>query len=151
MRGIDLRSDTVTEPTSQMRIAMSQAEVGDDGLDGDPTTQKLEELSAELTGKEAGLLVASGSMGNLTAALSHVPVGNTMFIGQKSHMAWSDDQAHGHPTYGQIDVETLDEKDGTLPIEQIENLAKIKEDAGHKVSMISVENTHNQTNGLPID
>ena len=151
MRGIDLRSDTVTEPTSQMRIAMSQAEVGDDGLDGDPTTQKLEELAAELTGKEAGLLVASGSMGNLTAALSHVPVGNTMFIGQKSHMAWSVDQAHGHPTYGQIDVETLDEKDGTLPIEQIENLAKIKEDAGHKVSMISVENTHNQTNGLPID
>ena len=86
MRGIDLRSDTVTEPTSQMRIAMSQAEVGDDGLDGDPTTQKLEELAAELTGKEAGLLVASGSMGNLTAALSHVPVGNTMFIGQ--NLTW---------------------------------------------------------------
>ena len=51
MRGIDLRSDTVTEPTSQMRIAMSQAEVGDDGLDGDPTTQKLEDFFFYVTGK----------------------------------------------------------------------------------------------------
>jgi cystathionine beta-lyase/cystathionine gamma-synthase len=68
---IDLRSDTLTLPTNDMREAMRHAALGDDARDGDPTVRRLEEMSAEATGKEAGLLVASGTMSNLVALLAH--------------------------------------------------------------------------------
>ena len=69
MEIIDFRSDTVTKPTKEMRQAMYDAEVGDDSRRDDPTTIKLEALAAEITGKEEGLLMASGSMGNLVSVL----------------------------------------------------------------------------------
>ena len=72
---IDLRSDTVTKPSPEMRRAMADAEVGDDVFGDDPTVLALEERAAELTGKEAALFVASGTMGNLVAQLAHVPRG----------------------------------------------------------------------------
>ncbi|MCX6099746.1 MAG: beta-eliminating lyase-related protein, partial [Candidatus Bipolaricaulota bacterium] len=71
MRWIDLRSDTVTRPTEGMRRAMAAAAVGDDVYEEDPTVRQLEERMADLLGKEAGLFVASGTMGNLTALLTH--------------------------------------------------------------------------------
>ena len=71
MDWIDLRSDTVTEPTPEMRQAMAEAEVGDDVFGDDPTVHRLEELAAERMGKPAAVLVASGTMGNLAAVLSH--------------------------------------------------------------------------------
>ncbi len=70
---IDLRSDTVTHPTAEMRRAMADAEVGDDVFEDDPTVIALEERAAELLGKEAGLFVASGTMGNLVSQMAHVP------------------------------------------------------------------------------
>ena len=72
---IDLRSDTVTKPTPAMRRVMAEAEVGDDVFRDDPTVIALEERAAELTGKAAGLFVASGTMGNLVAHMAHVPRG----------------------------------------------------------------------------
>lgn len=151
MNGIDLRSDTVTKPTPEMRRAMYEAEVGDDGLEGDPTTQRLQELAAERLGMEAGLFVSSGSMGNLVAALSHVSPGDAMLIGQRSHMAWSVDQAHGHQTYGQIAVRMADERDGMLPIEDVELALKDEAESGGRVSLVCIENTHNATNGMPLE
>ena len=151
MNGIDLRSDTVTQPTPEMRRAMYEAEVGDDGLEGDPTTQRLQELAAEQVGMEAGLFVASGSMGNLVAALSHVNPGDAMLIGQRSHMAWSVDQAHGHQTYGQVAVRMVDERDGMLPLEDVELALKDEAESGGRMSLVCIENTHNATNGMPLE
>ena len=75
MELIDLRSDTVTKPTPEMRQAMANAEVGDDVYGEDPTTRKLEVIAAEMIGKEDALFVASGTMGNQVAALTHLQRG----------------------------------------------------------------------------
>ena len=82
---IDLRSDTVTKPTEEMRRAMYEAEVGDDTYDGDPTVIRLQELAAEKTGKEAALYVASGTMGNLIGVLANTRPGQEVILGDESH------------------------------------------------------------------
>src|SRR5512138_685653 len=82
---IDLRSDTVTHPTPAMRQAMAQAEVGDDVMREDPTINRLQEIAAERMGKEAGLFVPSGTMGNLAAILAHCGRGDEAILGNKAH------------------------------------------------------------------
>ena len=84
-RVVDLRSDTVTHPTPAMREAMACAEVGDDGHGEDPTVQRLEALAAERLGKEAAVLVSSGTMGNLVGALTQTEPGDTMIVGAYCH------------------------------------------------------------------
>ena len=86
MREVDLRSDTVTHPTPEMREAMVAAEVGDDVFGDDPTLNRLEAMAAERLGKEAAVFVASGTMGNLVAILSHAQRGDELIIGHKSRM-----------------------------------------------------------------
>jgi threonine aldolase len=86
MKIIDLRSDTVTLPTPRMREAMASAEVGDDVFDEDPTVHRLEAMAAEMMGKEAGLFVASGTMSNLVALLTHCQRGDEAIVGSESHM-----------------------------------------------------------------
>ena len=86
MNYIDLRSDTVTKPTPEMREAMSTAEVADDVYGEDPTVNRLQEMAAELTGHEAALFVASGTMGNLSAALAHCGRGDEVILGKENHM-----------------------------------------------------------------
>ena len=81
MKWIDLRSDTVTQPTEKMRQAMANAEVGDDVYGEDPTVNRLQEMAAERLGKEAGLFVASGTMGNLIAVLTHCGRGDEAING----------------------------------------------------------------------
>ncbi len=85
MDWIDLRSDTVTHPTKAMRQAMAKAEVGDDVFGEDPTVNKLQELAAEKMGKQAGLFVPSGTMGNLAAILAHCGRGDEVILGNKAH------------------------------------------------------------------
>jgi threonine aldolase len=82
---IDLRSDTVTKPTSAMREAMFQAEVGDDVFGDDPTVARLEELAAGMLGKEAGMFVPSGTQSNLCALLTHCGRGDEYIVGQTAH------------------------------------------------------------------
>ena len=84
MRIIDLRSDTVTQPTESMRLAMAEAEVGDDVMGEDPTILRLEEMAAEMMGKEASLFTASGTMSNLIAALTHCSRGRRGAYGERS-------------------------------------------------------------------
>ena len=84
-RLIDLRSDTVTKPSAEMRRAMAEAEVGDDVFGDDPTVIALEERAAELTGKEAALFVASGTMGNLVSLMAQVPRGGEIIAGAGNH------------------------------------------------------------------
>lgn len=85
---IDLRSDTVTKPTDEMRRAMAQAEVGDDVYGEDPTVNRLEELAAEWLGKEAALFVPSGTMGNQVAVLTHCRPGDEVFVEAEAHVYW---------------------------------------------------------------
>src|SRR3989304_3174920 len=85
MNPIDLRSDTVTQPTPEMREAMAHAEVGDDVYGEDPTVNRLQELAAERLGKEAALFVPSGAMGNLVAMLTHCQRGDEAILGHLSH------------------------------------------------------------------
>ena len=82
---IDLRSDTVTIPTPEMRAAMAKAPVGDDVYGEDPTINRLEEMGAQMMGKEAGLFVPSGTMGNLAAILAHCGRGDEVILGSKAH------------------------------------------------------------------
>ncbi|MCX6037362.1 MAG: beta-eliminating lyase-related protein, partial [Chloroflexi bacterium] len=85
MKFVDLRSDTVTKPTPAMREAMAKAEVGDDVYGEDPTVNRLQEMAAEMMGKEAGLFVASGTMGNLAGVLAHCQRGDEVIVGNKAH------------------------------------------------------------------
>ena len=87
---IDLRSDTGTLPTEEMREAMRRAVLGDDSRDGDPTVRRLEELSAKITGKEAALFVASGTMANLVALLAHANRGGEVLLDERSHIMRSE-------------------------------------------------------------
>ena len=86
MEHIDLRSDTVTKPTPEMREAMANAVVGDDVFGDDPTVNRLQEMAASMLGKEAALFVASGTMGNLLALLTHCQRGDEVIVGNKSHI-----------------------------------------------------------------
>ena len=88
MPTIDLRSDTVTHPTPEMREAMARAEVGDDQSGEDPTVNRLEELAAAMVGKEAAMYVPSGIMGNLCALLTHCGRGDEVVMGDQSHIFW---------------------------------------------------------------
>ena len=83
---VDLRSDTVTKPSPEMRKAMYEAEVGDDVYRDDPTVNRLQEKAAEMLGKEAGLFVTSGTQGNLVSILSHARRGDEVLVGDQCHI-----------------------------------------------------------------
>jgi threonine aldolase len=146
---IDLRSDTVTLPTPAMREAISRAALGDDVFGEDPTVNRLEALAAERLGKEAALLVASGTMGNVVCVLSHCARGEEVILGAGSHIFLN--EAGGMSALGGIFPHTLPERpDGTLPLEAIE--AAIRNENIHfpRTRLICLENTHNRCYGAPL-
>jgi len=115
MRIIDLRSDTVTKPTDAMRQAMLTAEVGDDVYGEDPTVNRLQELAAELAGKEAGLFVPTGSQGNLLAILAHCQRGEEYLAGQQAHCYRY--EAGGAAVFGGVQPQPIEfENDGSLDL-----------------------------------
>jgi len=149
MKLIDLRSDTVTHPTPAMWQAMALAEVGDDVLGDDPTVQRLEALAAMRLGFEAGLFVASGTMGNLVALLTHCGRGEEVILGDKSHTIVY--EQGGMAGLGGIMPHTLsNQPDGTLRLEEIEGA--IRGDNVHfpRTRLICLENTHNNCHGVPL-
>jgi threonine aldolase len=149
MEIIDLRSDTVSQPTSAMRKAMAQAEVGDDVYREDPTINRLEKMAADLVGKEAGLFVPSGTMGNLTAILAHCGRGEEVILGNKAHTFLF--EAGGISSLGGIHSRQLpNQPDGTLDIEDIAN--SIRPDDVHQpiTRLITLENTHNRCGGVSL-
>jgi threonine aldolase len=143
---IDLRSDTVTQPTNEMREAMAQAVVGDDVYGEDPTINRLEELAAGMMGKEAGLFIASGTMGNLSAILAHCGRGDEAIMGDLSHTFLS--EAGGVSALGGVHPRPLPNlHDGKIDLDQIR--AAIREDNEHFpiTRLICLENTHNRCGG----
>lgn len=143
---IDLRSDTVTKPTQRMRHAMVKAEVGDDVYGEDPTVKRLEELMAEKLGKEAGLFVASGTMGNIVAILSHGERGDEMILGDLSHTFLY--EGGGAAGLAGIHPHTLpNEPDGTIPIAAIEGAIRGENVHFPRTRLICLESTHNRCGG----
>src|SRR5213592_3550214 len=116
---IDLRSDTVTLPSPAMREAMYRAEVGDDVYGDDPTVNRLQELAAERTGKEAALFVPSGTMGNLVGILTHCNRGDEVILGSEAHTFFN--EVGGISALGGVHVRTVPNlPDGTMEPEKIE-------------------------------
>ena len=146
---VDLRSDTVTRPTPEMREAMAEAEVGDDVYRDDPTVNRLEELAAEMLGKEAGIFVPSGTMGNLIALLVHCQRGHEVIVGMQSHIYLN--EAGGMSALGGIQPCPLqNQPNGTLALDDIR--ASIRtEDVHHPITrLICLENTQNICGGVPL-
>jgi threonine aldolase len=149
MEYIDLRSDTVTKPTPEMREAMAEAEVGDDVYRDDPTVNRLEELAADMLGKEAALFVPSGTMGNLIALLVHCQRGHEVIVGNLSHIYLN--EAGGMSALGGIQPCPIqNQPDGTLALDDI--LTSIRtEDVHHPVTrLVCLENTQNICGGVPL-
>src|SRR5205085_457550 len=117
-RKIDLRSDTVTHPTQAMREAMYRAEVGDDVYGEDPTVNRLQELGAELLGKEAALLVLSGTMGNLLGILSQTRSGDEAVVGRFSHIFLN--EAGGAAALGGVQLFPIESHRGVLDPQTVE-------------------------------
>jgi threonine aldolase len=149
MRIIDLRSDTVTLPTPMMRQAMAEAELGDDVFGEDPTVNRLEKMAAERIGKEAGLYVVSGTMGNLVSILTHCARGEEVILGDKSHTFLN--EAGGMSALGGIHPHTINNQpDGTMLLEDIEGAIRGKNLHYPRTRLICLENTHNWCNGSPL-
>jgi threonine aldolase len=149
MKFIDLRSDTVTLPTPAMRQAMAEAEVGDDVYGEDPTVNRLQQLAANMVGKEAGLFVPSGTMSNLTALLAHCNRGDEVILGAKSHTFLF--EGGGVSALGGIhSCQIPNQPDGTLALQDIRNAIR-PDDIHHPVTrLICLENTHNRCGGVAL-
>jgi threonine aldolase len=146
MRVVDLRSDTITLPTEEMRRAMCEAEVGDDVFGEDPTINRLEERSAALLGKEAGLFTPSGTMSNLIAVLTHTRAGDEVILGSEAHIFWY--EVGGAAALGGVLLRTVpNEPDGTIALTHIE--AAIRHEDLHypPTRLLCLENTHNRCGG----
>ena len=141
MRYIDLRSDTVTQPTDAMRQAMLHAEVGDDVYGEDPGVNALEAFGARLLGKQAALFVPSGTMSNLLAVMSHCERGEGAILGNAAHIYRY--EAQGSAVLGSVALQPLPmQRDGTLAFDDIK--AALAPDDAHFVQtrLICLENTH---------
>jgi len=147
---IDLRSDTVTLPTPFMLKAIMEAKLGDDVFGEDPTVRQLEEMAAEKMGMEEGLLVVSGTMGNLVSLLAHCNRGDEAIVGNLSHIFLY--ESGGMSALGGIHSHQVpNQLDGTILLEDIES-AIHEEDNVHlaPTRLICLENTHNRCYGAPL-
>ena len=150
MRTIDLRSDTVTHPTMEMRKAIAEAEVGDDVFGEDPTVNKLEAMAAERLGKEAAVYVASGSMANLVSGLTHCQRGEEAIMGTEAHIFHN--EVGSFSALGGINVRTVpNDSEGRLSPDEVE--AAIRPDNIHqpRTALICLENTQNRCSGAVLD
>jgi len=150
---IDLRSDTITRPTDSMRTAMAKAEVGDDVFNEDPTINRLQEMAAEITGKEAALFVPSGTMGNLLAILSHTCSARCgeVICEENSHVRLN--EAGGMAALGGLMCCPVKGARGAMDPKDVRAAVRVKDIHHPDTALICVENTHNFAGGavLPLE
>jgi threonine aldolase len=149
MLSIDLRSDTVTQPTPEMREAMAKAPVGDDVYGEDPSINTLQAMAAEMLDKEAGLFVPSGTMGNLASILAHCNRGDEIILGDLAHTFLY--EAGGIAALGGIHPHTIpNQSNGTLDLDHIRKA--IRADDAHlpPTRLITLENTQNRCGGAAL-
>ncbi len=138
---IDLRSDTVTKPCRDMREAMSRADVGDDVYGNDPTVNRLQELTADMLGKEAALFCSSGTQSNLLALLSHCERGDEYIVGQNAHTFKY--EGGGAAVFGSIQPQPVENKDdGRLNLETVQSLIKPDDFHFARTKLLCLENTY---------
>jgi len=146
MKVIDLRSDTVTHPTPEMRKAMFEAEVGDDVYGEDPTVNRLEAVAARMVGKEAGLFVTSGTQSNLVAVLTHTSHGDEIILGDQAHIFWY--EVGGASVIGGVIMRTVPtDSCGRLNLDDIEPAIRSKDIHYPRTALVCLENTHNRCGG----
>ncbi|MBA4420169.1 MAG: low-specificity L-threonine aldolase [Anaerolinea sp.] len=149
MDWIDIRSDTVTVPTPEMRKAMAEAEVGDDVFGEDPTINRLQELAAGMLGKEVGLFVTSGTMGNLLAVLTHCARGDETILGSQCHTYMY--EAGGIASLGGVTPFVVpNQPDGTLSLKDVQDAIRPLDDHFPRTRLVLMENTHNRCGGVPL-
>ena len=148
---IDLRSDTVTLPSNEMKSALINAPLGDDVYKEDPTVNELESQISDLFGKEDALFVPSGTMANLISILTHCKRGDEVLLGDKSHIFKY--EGGGISVFGGIHSNQLhNNDDGTINLEDINNnIRDCDDDHFPKTTLMCLENTHNLCYGAPIN
>ncbi|TME10833.1 MAG: low-specificity L-threonine aldolase [Chloroflexi bacterium] len=148
---IDLRSDTVTLPSPAMREAMYRAVVGDDVYGEDPTINRLQELAAERTGKEAALFVPTGTMGNATAVLAHAGRGEAVMVGNQSHIYHY--EVGGASTLGGSPMYVIPtDANGMLDLYKIETgISDGSDEHAAPTALLCIENTHNRCGGTVLN
>ncbi|MCD8139383.1 MAG: low-specificity L-threonine aldolase [Planctomycetaceae bacterium] len=146
---IDVRSDTVTTPTPAMRTAMAEAEVGDDVYQDDPTVNRLEELAAEMTGKEAALFVPSGTMGNQLAVMTHTTPGDEMIVGARCHIV--DHEVGASPRLCGVGYAIVDHPDNIIRPEDVRRLVRPDDIHCPTTTLLCLENALADGNVVPLD
>ncbi|MDD2483917.1 MAG: low specificity L-threonine aldolase, partial [Eubacteriales bacterium] len=149
MRYIDLRSDTVTMPTDEMRKAMAEAPVGDDVYGDDPTVNRLEAIAAEKVGKEAALFVPSGTFGNQLCVLTHTRRGDEIILGKNCHIVLHEVGAAA--VIAGVQLRTLDTINGMLVPADVEMAIRGKDIHYPDTGLICVENAHGLGTAIPLD
>lgn len=152
MQAIDLRSDTVTQPTPAMLGAMHRAPVGDDVLEGDPTVRELEAKVADLLGKPAAMFVPSGTMANLCAIRTHCRTGDEIIVHHKGHVHLY--EAGGYAGVAGASINLVPSVDGRFTKDELAPCIRFADDEHYPLSrLVIVENTHNQGGGIvwPMD
>ena len=147
MTAIDLRSDTVTKPTDEMRRAMAAAEVGDDVFGEDPSINELQERAAALLGKEAGLLTSSGTMSNLIATLAWSSKGDELVMGDQAHMFWNESAGQAALAGVQTRLVANDNQGRIDPGDVADAIRPPGNLHFPRTSMVCLENTHNRCSG----
>lgn len=147
MEVIDLRSDTVTKPTDQMRRAMADAEVGDDVYGEDPSINRLQERAAEILGKEAGLLMASGTMSNLVSVLTHCQRGDEIVMGDEAHIFWN--ESAGASALAGVQIRLVpNDSQGRINPADLEGAIRPRGNVHTPpTTLVCLENTHNRCGG----
>ncbi len=145
---IDLRSDTVTLPTEEMRRAMAQAEVGDAARGEDPTVRRLEALAAEKMGKEAALFVTSGTQGNLVCLMTHTIPGEEVLFDDECHAYYF--EAGGFARVAGLSPRLVKSKYGFMEPQDIEAAIRPPSTNYPKTRLLVIENTHNRCGGNAI-
>lgn len=148
---LDLRSDTVTRPSPEMRRAMAEAEVGDDVIDVDPSVQRLQERVAEMLGKEAALFIPSGTMSNQIGLRIHCKPGDELICEANCHI-YNYEQGGFAQLIG-VATRTVEGNSGVLKLDQLRGLIRAHDDHLVRTRLVCLENTHNRGGGtvLPLD
>lgn len=150
MHHIDVRSDTVTQPTQAMRQAMFDAVVGDDVYGDDPTVRELETLAASILGKEAALFVPTGNFGNQLALFTHCQRGDEVILGDDCHIVWH--ETGGAAVIAGVQLRTIASADGVLRADEVKKRIRDGEDIHWpRTGLICVENAHSNGRVIPLD
>lgn len=145
---IDLRSDTVTQPTMEMRRAMMEAEVGDDILGEDPTVDRLEALAASMLGKEAGLYVISGTMGNQVAIMALTERGDEILVSEESHIY--NLEVGGLAALSGVQARTLRSREGRFDLDELARAIRPRGIQSAVTRLLCLENTFDLNRGIPL-